>query len=603
MSHRKYDQLDFTSIKTNLKTFLQSQDTFKDYDFSGTTMSMLLDVLAYNTAYNGFYLNMLSSEMFLDSATMPESVASIAKHLGYVPRSVNSLRARISLTIVPNSSAGPVPDRLYITRDTPFSASVSGDKYLFIPEKSQYVDKNSSGNFVIPDIGLIEGTNLTHSYTVNNGLPIKQRFIIPNNMADLSTLLVKVKQSETNSTEEVYSLAGDISTLSPTQNVYFIQPYENGLYEVVFGDGVLGTALQNGNVVTLDYIVSSGSAATGAKNFVSAYSFGSYAQGRTTVVCTSPAKDFVEAESKESIKLLAPKAYTAQNRAVTKFDYEVLLKKDVPTIEHVRVWGGETNDPPVYGKVFCSIKPISGYELNADDKKRLIDNYIKPRSILSFDVELVDPDYIYMTIQTTVNFLGSKTLKQPADLKNIVTQGIKQFRTNNLSGFDADFRHSRMSGYIDSLDASIESNTTDVKIKYRLFPQLYTYFNKDILLSNEIDTGDASNNNSAISSTDFVYKGTLVKLADDGLGKLYLYYTLNNKRIVVNSDVGEVDYTNGKILLRNMFVDQIPNDQIYIDIFVMPKNNDIIAMRNQMLRLEDEDIYISVLDVSKARVS
>lgn len=602
MTHVKYDKLDFDTIKTNLKQFLKSQEQFKDYNFEGSSLSILLDVLAYNTSYNAFYLNMLSSEMFLDTASMKESILSRAKHLGYVPRGVQSLKAKIDITVDASRVTNPQP-RIYLSKDSEFSTSVGNTRYTFVPETSLYMELNSAKKYVATGLSLIQGTRLKHQYVVDVNAPIKQRYIIPNTLADLSTLSVTIKQSATNSIEEVFTQVKDINLLSPDMPIYFLQPYGNGLYEVVFGDGILGKAPQTGNIILLDYIVSSGDGAAGAKTFIPTAPLASFASGNTSIVCTQPAANYVAAETSESIKLVAPRSYAAQNRAVTKLDYETILKKDIPTIEHLRVWGGEENDPPVYGKVFCSIKPISGFELNTDDKKRLIDNYIKPRSILSLDVELVEPEYIYLAIDTNVNFFADKTNKQDNDLKKIVVDGIKQFKTTNLSGFDADFRHSKLVRTIDLLDSSIESNTTDVKIKYRLAPAFFTYFNKTIVLNNSIDTGDAKNNNSSINSTEFIYKGTTVKLADDGLGKLYLYYVLNNSRVIVNNNVGRVDYANGKIFIENMFVDRIPRDQIYIDIFIKPKNDDVISLRNQILRLEPEDISVSTVNLNKIKLS
>lgn len=602
MSHKKYDQLDFISVKKNLLIFLQSQDKFKDYNFAGSSLSILLDVLAYNTTYNAFYLNMLSSEMFLDSASMKSSVSSIAKQLGYVPRSVNSLRATINLTVsVPLGTNAP--DRLFLNRDTPFSTVADGIRYQFVPEVPRYVDISPDRKFVLNDVRLIQGTRLTHTFVVNNKLSLKQRFVIPNKMVDISTLIVTVKKSVTSSITEVFTLADDINVLSPDNTIYFIQPYEDEQYEVVFGDGILGKALEDGNIVSFDYIVSSGPQALGAKNFVSSYSLGTFALGNTTITCTSPASGYAEPEDIQSIKLQAPRFYTTQNRAVTKLDYETLLKRDIPIIEHIRVWGGEDNDPPVYGKVFCAIKPVSGYSLNTDDKQRLINNYIKPRSILSFDVELVEPEYIFVTINSTVNFFSDKTSKQDDDIKNLVVQGIKRFRDTNLSGFDTDFRHSKLTRAIDSLDASIESNTTDIKVKYRITPPFYTHFNQEIVLNNPIDTGDARNQNSAIVSSEFIYKGVKVRIADDGLGKLYTYYTLNNERVIINNDAGSVDYATGKILLKNIYVESIPGNKFNIDLYIMPKNDDVISLRNQILRIEDEDISVTTVNLNKVKLS
>ena len=602
MTHTKYDKLDFDTIKSNLKQFLKGQEQFKDYNFDGSSLSILLDVLAYNTAYNAFYLNMLSSEMFLDTASMSESIVSRAKHLGYVPNSAHSLRAKIDITVDASRVSNP-PARIYLNRDTEFTTAVDNKKYSFIPERSLYMELNSAKKYVTTGLTLIQGTRLKHQYVVDLNAPVKQKYVIPNSLLDLSTLIVTVKQSASNSSEQFFTRAKDVNLLSPELPVYFVQPYGDGLYEIVFGEGILGKALQTGNIITLDYIVSSGEGATGAKVFLPLTTLASFASGNTKITCTQPAANYVAPETIESIKLVAPRAYAAQNRAVTKLDYETILKKDIPTIEHLRVWGGEENDPPIYGKVFCSIKPISGFELNTDDKKRLIDNYIKPRSILSLDVELVEPEYIYIATHTTINYFADKTNKQDGDLKKIVVEGIKKFKTTNLSGFDADFRHSKLVRTIDSLDSSIESNTTGVQIKYRMTPPFYTYFNKDIILNNPIDKGDAKNNNSAINSTEFIYKGTSVKLADDGLGKLYLYYVLNNSRVVVNSDVGQVDYTNGKIYIKNILVDRIPKDQIYIDIFIQPKNDDVISLRNQILRIEDEDITVSTVNLNKIKLS
>lgn len=602
MTHTKYDKLDFDTIKTNLKNFLKSQDQFKDYNFEGSSLSILLDVLAYNTSYNAFYLNMLSSEMFLDTASMKESILSRAKHLGYVPRGVHSLRAKIDITVDGSSIANPQP-RIYIGKDTEFATTIDNRRYTFVPEKSVYMEMNSAKRYSYTGLELIQGTRLKHQYVVDLNAPVKQKFVIPNSLVDLSTLVVTVKKSATNAVEEVFTQAKDINLLSPELPVYFLQPYGDGLYEVVFGDNILGKGVETGNIINLEYVVSSGDGAIGARSFVSSTTLSSFSFGNTRIVCTQPATNYVAPESDAQIKLVAPRAYAAQNRAVTKLDYETILKKDIPTIEHLRVWGGEENDPPVYGKVFCSIKPISGFELNTDDKKRLIDNYIKPRSILSLDIELVEPEYVYLAISSTINFFADKTNKQDNDLKKIAIDGIKQFRDTNLLGFDADFRHSKLVRTIDSLDSAIESNTTNVKIKYRLIPPYFTYFNKTITLNNPIDTGDAKNNNSSINSTEFIYKGSSVKLADDGLGKLYLYYVLNNTRVVVNNSVGTVDYANGKIYLENLYVDRIPRDQIYIDIFVQPKNSDVISLRNQILRLNEEDISVSTVNLNKIKLS
>ena len=599
MSYIKYNGLDFGDIKNNLKEFLKSQDKFKDYNFEGTSLSILLDVLSYNTAYNAFYLNMLSSEMFLDSATLPSAVASRAKQLGHIPGSAKALKATVDMVVTTNDPANATP-RLYLNRDTIFRTSVVNQQYQFVPERPVYVDLSSSGTYVIRNLSLIQGTRLIHSYTVDKTLPIKQRFVIPNKMVDLSTLVITVVKSATNSTEDVYTPTEDVNVLSPSTRVYFIQPYE-----VVFGDDILGKSPENGNIIKLDYLVSSGNQAEGAKQFVCATSFnlGPNIRSSNSVSVVEPAYGHVDPESLESIKLLAPRAYTAQNRAVTKLDYETLLKRDMPIIEHISVWGGDEADPPIYGKVFCSIKPKSGYALNTDDKTRLIENFIKPRSILAMEVELVEPDYLYIVVSTQVSFFADRTNKQEGDIKKLVIEGIKQFKKNNISGFDSDFRLSKLTGVIDGLEKSIESNSTKTSVRHRIIPSFYKYFNYEIKLNNPIDRGDATNDTSAINSTEFVNNGVSVKMADDGKGKLYLYYNLNNKRIVVNTEAGTVDYETGKILIQNISVDSIPNSKNYIDVLASLKGGDVIAYRNQLLRIEDEDVYVETINLNKIRLS
>ena len=606
MSYIKYNGLDFGDIKNNLKEFLKSQDKFKDYNFEGTSLSILLDVLSYNTAYNAFYLNMLSSEMFLDSATLPSAVASRAKQLGHIPGSAKALKATVDMVvnIDPDMTEKASP-RLYLNRDTLFRTSVVNQQYNFVPERPVYVDLTPTGTYVIRNLSLIQGTRLIHSYTVDKTLPIKQRFVIPNKMVDLSTLVITVVKSATNSTEDVYTPTEDVNVLSPSTRVYFIQPYEDGKYEVVFGDDILGKSPENGNIIKLDYLVSSGNQATGAKQFVCATELGVGANIRysSKVSSVMPAYGYVDPESLESIKLLAPRAYTAQNRAVTKLDYETLLKRDMPIIEHIRVWGGDESDPPIYGKVFCSIKPKSGYALNTDDKTRLIENFIKPRSILAMEIELVEPDYLYIVVSTQVSFFADRTNKQEGDIKKLVIEGIKQFKKNNISGFDSDFRLSKLTGVIDGLEKSIESNSTKTSVRHRIIPSFYKYFNYEIKLNNPIDKGDATNDTSAINSTEFVNNGVSVKMADDGKGKLYLYYNLNNKRIVVNTEAGTVDYETGKILIQNISVDSIPNSKNYIDVFASLRGGDVIAYRNQLLRIEDEDVYVETINLNKIRLS
>ena len=608
MSEIKYSELDFFQIKENLKNYLKSQDKFKDYNFDGSSMSILLDVLAYNTSYNAFYLNMLASEMFLDSASMRESVLSRAKHLGYSPRSVRTLRSVVDITFDYGGAADAnIPTSILLNRDVEFFGISNNVRYPFVVKNSKFLSSPIDKKFLAEDVELIQGKRFTHSYVVDPSAPIKQRFIIPNNNVDTTSLIVTVKDSSTSASVSVFNQFNDLTVIKPTDLIYYLQPYDESQYEVVFGDGVFGKALVAGNVITLDYVVSSGIDAEGIKKFTIAnatpFKPTSNTQLSVLINVITPASGFSEAESIESIKLLAPRSYEAQNRAVTKLDYETLLKRDVPEIKNIRVWGGEENDPPIYGKIFCAIQPQSGFALNTQDKERIINSYINPRKVLSLDIELVEPEYFNLMIDSTVNFFSYKTTNNPDAIKNIVLAEIKKFAEQNLTGFDSDFRHSRLLKSIDNSESSIESNSAEIKIKYSITPPFNLFFDYTIQLNNEIDKGDFANDVTAIDSTEFIYNGNYVKLADDGKGRLFLYYTLNASRVIVNDNMGDVDYKNGKIVLRNFFVNSIPNGGSQISLIITPKENDIIAFKNQIILLEESDISISVVDLTNKKLS
>lgn len=600
MSQIKYTELDFALIKENLKNYLKSQDKFKDYNFDGSSMSILLDVLAYNTGYNGFYLNMVANEMFLDSATMRESVVSRAKHLGYTPRSTKSLAAKVDIKIQFKDIESVKYD-LLVPKDKEFWASVNAIRYSFYPKNSVYFESVSPLEFVARNVELIEGKRFVQQWTVDTPTPLKQRYIIPNNNIDISTIKVSVKESATNSNITVFKEFDDLNLLKPTDPVYFIQQYDGDKYEIVFGEGILGKSLVSGNIVIVEYVVSTGDEATGAAKFSASSIFEN--TGTPVVTTIKKAEGYVEQESIESIKLLAPRAYDTQNRAVTKNDYETLLKRDIPVIEHIRVWGGEENDPPMYGRVFCSIKPSTGYTLNEDDKKSLVDSYIKSRSLISVETIIVEPEYIRVVLNSKVYYDSSKTTKSVADIRSEVFQNVQKYRNSSLSGFDSDFRHSRLVRLIDAVDSSIESNLTDVKIKYRIIPSFELSNTFKIKLNNAIDTGDAANNASSIISSAFFYNNIRVLIGDDGRGTLFLYYYSNDKKIIVNPKIGSVDYKTGEIFIDNLLVSGIPNDKNYIELEITPKENDVIVLRNQILLVEDQDIKIDVVDLTKLVLS
>jgi hypothetical protein len=606
MSEIKYTELDFSLIKENLKTFLKSQDKFKDYNFDGSSLSILLDILAYNTGYNAFYLNMLASEMFLDSASLRESVVSRAKHLGYIPRSTRTLRAIVDYEIYFESESAVLPANLILPTTQQFFTTVDNIRYTFYPSKSTFFTKVGTRRYKITDLELVEGKRFTHSYAVDNDSTIKQRYVIPNENVDTSTLNVLVQESSVSSNIQYYALNTDITETKETDTKYFLQAYESNLFELIFGDNVLGKRPDNGNIIKIDYVASTGDGATGASVFRTEKLSGVTVVGNQTFSLTtkSSASGYSDQESIDSIKLLAPRTYEAQNRAVTKYDYETLIRKDISIAEYVRVWGGEENTPPEYGKVFCSIKPKTGTSLNYEDKVRLVNSFISPRSLVTVDVIIVDPDYIRLVIDSTVNYDSSKTAYNADVLTAKVLSSIEQYKTDNIIGFDSDFRYSKFCSYIDAADDSIVSNNTGVKIKYRVIPSLNLRNSFTVKLNNSIDTGDYNNNTASVNSSPFYYNNAKVYMSDDGQGKVLLYYySSDNTKIVLDDQIGTVNYAAGTITISNLLVSSIADGINYIDFTVTPKVSDIIALKEQMILIEEEDVSITMLDVARLKLS
>jgi hypothetical protein len=619
MSEIKFTELDFAKIKDNLKNYLKSQSKFKDYNFDGSGFSVLLDVLAYNTAYNGFYLNMLASEMFLDSAYMRESVVSLAKQLGYTPSSRRALSAYVDLEIDFSANNGQYASKnpntsFLIPTDDSFHCMINQARFTFYPKVPVLAVPVSATKYVAKNIQLVQGKRLTYRWTVDS--TTKQQFIIPNANIDISTLSVYVSDSVSSTTKTRFDEFKDLTLLGPKDEIYFIQEVSGSKFEIVFGDGILGKKLSQGNVIDIEYIVPGTDEALGASTFyVTESNIGPYSPKEKNKIIPKEivkvktaigARDFAEKETTDTIKYRAPRMYDAQNRAVTKNDYEILLKKDMsiiePKIEYLRVWGGEENTPPEYGKVFFAIKPVYGLKLNEQEKLRIVEEYIRPKNMVSVEVEVVEPDYIGLIVDCTVNYFGKNTKVSESVLKDSVIQKIINFRDQNIQGFDSDLRYSKLVSEIDSANAAIASNTTNIRFKYSITPTLGTKHKQTINLTNAISKGDLLNNVTAITSTNFYYANLLVNLGDDGKGNLVLYRASAKTKTPIIT-VGRVDYDSGTLYIDTLLVDRIPLDQNYISIIVTPKYNDVIAYKNQILLLDDADIKVSAVNLDYVRLS
>ncbi len=587
-------ELDFDNIKTNLKQFLGDQNEFADYNFDASAMSVLLDLLSYNTHYNAFYLNMIANEMFLDTASIRSSVVSRAKHLGYTPVSMKGAKAYVDLTITPADD----PATIVIAKDTQFTSSVDGVAYTFCTSNSATVNVNANGVYTTANVELTQGIPLTHKYTANTSDP-DQRFILPNANTDTSTLTVKLQISATNSNLHTYTAANDTTTVNSTANVYFLEEDEEGRYEVTFGDGTIGRALVTGNIIILSSLIADGDAPNGAKTFSPVSGVGGYSN--VIVSTVTNAVGGAERDSISTIKFNAPKNYQAQNRAVTISDYKRLLERDYPAAESVIAWGGEEHDPPVYGKVYLAIKPQTGLTLSSATKSYIADTVLGGRNIVSITPEVVDPDYMYITVTSTISYDSTRTTESAEQIKNSISNTVYQYGVNNLGLFANQFRYSPMIKQIDETETSIESSLTSVKLRREITPILGSSTSYTLKFSNEIKHD--SNTDISISSTRFSHNddnGTLredCELQDDN-GILQVFRTSGADRVVVANNVGSVTYGTGVVALTSFAPTAISDGTTKLSVTVEPESNDVKPYREQILLIANSDISLSMVDTS-----
>ena len=593
-SKLEVSELDFDTIKTNLKNFLSDQNEFADYDFDASGLSVLLDLLAYNTHYNAFYLNMIANEMFLDTASIRSSVVSRAKHLGYTPVSQKGAKAFVNITITPANT----PATIVIEKDTQFTATVNGISYTFCTANSATVNVNANGIYTSANVELTQGVPLTHKYTANTNDP-DQRYLLPNANTDTSTLTVKIQTSATNSNLYTYAAANDTTTVNSTANVYYLEEDEEGRFEVLFGDDVIGRKLAMGNIVILSSLVADGGEPNGAKTFVPVSGVGGYSN--VVVSTITNAVGGAERDSISTIKFNAPRNYQAQNRAVTINDYKRLLERDYPAAESIVAWGGEDNDPPVYGKVYLAVKPQTGLTLSTSTKAFIADTVLGNRNIVSITPEVVDPDYMYVTVTSSVKYDSTKTTVSAQQIKNSISNTIYQYGVTNLGLFADQFRYSPLIKQIDETETSIESSLTSVNLRRTFAPTLGTPTSYTLKFSNQIK--HESNTDVSISSTRFSHtddNGTLrteCELQDDN-GILQVFRTSGATRVVVANNVGTVNYTSGQVSLTTFAPNAIADGTANVSVTVVPSSNDVTPFREQILLIANNDISISMIDTS-----
>tara|TARA_R110001592_G_scaffold58814_5_gene178112 strand:- start:14489 stop:16339 length:1851 start_codon:yes stop_codon:yes gene_type:complete len=586
--------LEFDDIKTNLKTFLKQQDQFTDYDFEGSAMASILDVLAYNTHYNAVYANVLANEMFIDSADLRNSIVSHAKHLGYTARSATAPFADITLVV--NDASGAT---LTASQGTTFQTDIGGTTYNYLVKEDTTITP-VSGVYTFSNLEIYEGTLVNNKYTVDT-TNADQRFLIRNALADTTTLQVKVQNSSTDSTTTTYTLASDLADVTSTSSVYYLEATEDSQYEVIFGDGVLGKALSTGNIVTLTYIVTNGDESNGASSFSLSGTVGGFSNVSITV--NSASANGAEPETADSIRFNAPKTYTTQNRAVTAKDYESKVKQLYSNAKSVQVWGGEDNSTPVYGRVYISINPVAGATLTSANKTSIL-TQLKDFNIASITPIIEDPETTKLVLTTTVRYDAKSTTKNADSIKSLILAAITTYNETNLTEFDQVFRHSKFIETINKVDPSILSNITTVKM-HKSFTATTTGSTTYTLNFNNAFYNPHSGHNSdmggVLETSPFKVSGDITNdyfLDDDGQGNVRLYRTAAGVRTYANTTQGTIDYTNGSITINSLHVTSVGNvdgaTSTDIRCTVTPNSVDIAPVRNQIIEIDEVNTNVTV---------
>ena len=584
---------DFDAIKTNLKSFLQGQTQFQDYDFEGSSLNILLDILSYNTHYLAYLANMSTNELYLDSADIRNNIVSLAKMIGYTPSSPRAPLASIDVTL--NAATGT---SVTMNKGTVFTTTVNDTSYQYVTN-SDFTITPAAGVYKFSNLPIYEGTLVTFKYTADT-TDVDQKFIIPSAKADTSTLLVKVQNSSSDSTTETYSLAGGYNNVTSTSKVYFIQEGQDGKYEIYFGDGVNGASLDDGNIVILEYIVTNIEDSNGASSFSLSGNIGGFTN--VTISTVSSAQGGANSETDESIRLNAPLQYAAQDRAVTTTDYETLVQSIYPNALSVSAWGGEDDETPRYGIVKIGIKAASGSTLTETTKQDIV-NKLRPYNVASVSPQIVDPETTSVLLTSTVKYNTITTTKSNDTLKSEIITAITNYNTNTLQKFDSIYRHSKLTGLIDNVDVSILSNITTIKIRKSFTPILSSSEKYNIYFRNSLFNPHTGHNTAAggiLSSTGFKVTGSDFEmfLDDDGQGNVRRYYLASGIRTYANDTQGTIDYATGEIALNSLNVASISNirgaTSTVVEITVTPDSNDIVPVRDQIVEIDVTNSGITV---------
>ena len=586
--------LDFEEIGDNIKTYLKGQEKFKDYDFEGSNMSVLIDMLAYAGHIGGLNTNLAASEMFLDSAQLRKNVVSRAKDLGFTPASERATAAEIELKITNVSNANgtiPTENDMTLNRGHNFSTTLDGVSYNFV-NSSSVVPVRDNQVFTYALVNIIQGQYITDSFVFDNQIK-NAKFVLSNGRVDKSKLEISVNS---NGVVSKYSLSTDVSTITSASRVFYAQENEEGFIEIYFGDDVLGKGLNDGDVISATYIAVDDIHADGAKIFTSIDTVNGFSNA--TITTLTAATGGSEKESIDSIKFKATKFYTSQNRLVTLNDYKAKVQEYYPNADAVAVWGGEDNDPPQYGKVFITLKPQNSDYLSVVEKGA-VQRKLNQLNMLTVRPVIVDAEIVKILLTTVFKYNEADTTLSKGELETIVRNSIVSFDNTNLNNFDSIFRHSNLVKAIDETNVAILSNVTNVRLQKRKHLKISLTEGFNVLFGNGFYHPHDGHNKAAggiLTSTGFKVEGDTVNtyfFDDDGSGNVRRYSLDSGTRVFADQSAGTIDYASGKISIDAIKFTSTVNSDTSIDFTVVPSSSDVVAIRGSLVDISIDDIKVT----------
>ena len=592
MPYSQLNQLDFGNIKTALKEYMRSQTDFTDYDFEGSALAQLIDVLAYNTYYTAFNTNMVVNEMFLDSATLRDNVVALAKQLGYRPKSATASRAVVSATL--RYTSPNAPTTALLRRGKAFTALFDNTVYQYCVLDDVRVPVNN-GNAVLDNLEIFSGNIVTDYHTVNTSLR-NQRFLLSNLNIDTTSIRVKVFESAQSTAFELYDYAENILNVDPGSKVFFLTEIEDENYEIQFGDGVFGRKLENGEYVEISYLTTSGPDTNGAKVFsfngvledpdVTSQTLNALSVTLTNLTTVEASAGGENSESLDRIKFNAAKNYATQDRAVTAEDYKAIVRNLYPSVADITAFGGEEDSPPEYGVVKIVVKPKYATALTSYTKKDL-ETKLKKYSVASVTPKIVDPSILYVEMTSNIYYDTNLTTYKSDKIKSLVIKNIEDYiELSDTEKFNGKFRYSKFTGVIDDSDNSIMSNLTSIEMRKDFYPALNSKFYYEICFKNPIVSDDEP----TIRSTGFTVREYPLDTVyiEDRMGKLVLYKldSVTGDKQVLNANLGEVDYGTGELRMYDLIIVKGSFNDDKIEIRAMPAQNDIVSAREMFLDVD-----------------